>query len=392
MYLSVGKWNVWIVLAIIAWIAQLSSAQSPTNNVVVIKLRTYGWEPPQPRGIDSPSPSIAIDHKDRVLVGFTVRERNGLVTRDQPSLSLHIMRFAPDGKVDLSLSLPTNAAGRTGIYLSDTDQIIARANNSLQLLQEDEGNPEGGIWKILAPCVEGCRVKQSHSRHTLILFTENANPPVTLIRFSQQPALQSCGKPHQSIESPEDFIQNYPQSITDEFAYFSGSQGLERFTYRWPHCDYEHRVELSASVSGHLVLSNDLFVSTTYSGRTRHNGVEVISSDGQVRFRSDLTKHESGDNFWEPIRASDRGNRIAVHILTLRGGNRTLDIGSHVTARRIAVDDIDAGKEIASIPASVKYHYRFAFDLSPDGRRLAIWEDDAVRVVDLDGVAKSGVH
>lgn len=388
MYLNVGKWNVWTVLAIIVWIAQLSSAQSPANNVVVIKLRTYGWEPPQPRGIDSPSPSIAIDHKDRVLVGFTVRERNGLVTRDQPSLSLHIMRFAPDGKADLSLSLPTNAAGRTGIYLSDTDQIIARANNNIQLLQADEGNSQGGVWKILAPCTARCIVEQSHSRHTLHLYTENADPPVTLIRLSQQPALQSCGKAHQFIKSPEDAIQNFPQSITDEFSYFAGSEGLELFTYRWPLCDYQHRVELPLRISSRWMVLND----KRFILDTGDTGVEVISSDGHVRFRSTLAKHESADSFWEPIRASDGGNRIAAHILTLRGGNRRLDISSHITARRIAVYDIEAGKEIVSIPASVKYHYRFAFDLSPDGRRLAIWEDDAVRVVDLDGVAKSGVH
>jgi hypothetical protein len=196
--------------------------------------------------------------------------------------------------------------------------------------------------------------------------------------------LQSCGKAHQFIKSVEDSIQNFPQSITDEFAYFAGSEGVEHFTYRWPHCDYEHRVELPLLISGRwMVLNDNLFI---------HRGREVISSGGQVRFRSNLAKYESADSLWEPIRVSARGDRMAVHILTLRGGNRTLDIGSHVTARRIAVDDIDAGKEIASIPASVKYHYRFAFDLSPDGRRLAIWEDDAVRVVDLDGVAKSGVH
>jgi hypothetical protein len=380
-----------MVLAIIAWTLQLSSAQSPTDNVVVIKLAAYGWQPPRAREIAGPS--IAIDHKDRVLVGFTVRERNGLVTRNQPSLSFHIVRFSPEGKMDLSLSLPTNAAGTTGIYLSDTDQIIARANNNLQLLQSEAGNPQVGVWKILAPCTTQCLVKQSHSRHTLHLDTYGADQPGTLIRLSQEPVLQSCGKAHQFIKSPEDSIQNNPQSITDEFAYFAGSEGLEPFTYRWPHCDYEHRVELPLRVPGRwMVLNDKLFILNTYSSHTGHTGVEVISSDGRVKFRPNLAKHESADSLWEPIRASERGDRIAVHITTLRGGSRTLDISSHMTARRIGVYDIDAGKEMTSIPAKAKYHYRFAFDLSPDGHRLAIWEDDAVRVVALDDVGKTDVH
>jgi len=56
------------------------------------------------------------------------------------------------------------------------------------------------------------------------------------------------------------------------------------------------------------------------------------------------------------------------------------------------VYDVEAAKEIASIPAAVKYHYRFAFDLSPDGHRLAILEDDVVRIVELDRGAQSDVH
>jgi len=68
-----------------------------------------------------------------------------------------------------------------------------------------------------------------------------------------------------------------------------------------------------------------------------------------------------------------------------------LDISAHATARRIAVYDIEAGKEEASIPASVKHRYRLEFDLSPDGHRLAILEDDIVRVIDVD-VAKPEAH
>lgn len=387
MHPGLTKSTLCILLVTIAWTARLGSAQSTTDNTAVLRLRTYGWQPPESREIDSPS--IAVDHKDRVVVGFTVRERNGLVSRNQPSLSFHIVRFSSDGKADLSLSLPTNAAGRTAIYLSDSDQIIARANDNLQLLQPYEGNPLATVWKVLAPCTARCRVTQSHSRHTLHLYTENADPPVTLVRLSQQPVSQGCGKARQFIRSAEDSIQNYPQSITDEFAYFS----RDGDPYRWALCDYERRVELPLRIQGRwMVLNEELFVLDTYSSRTAHTGVEVISSDGQVRFRPNLAKHESADSLWEPIRASARGDRMALHIRTLRGGNRTLDIRSHLTARRIAVYDVAAGKEVASIPASLKYHYHFAFDLSPDGRRLAILEDDVVRVVDLNGVQESYLH
>jgi hypothetical protein len=127
-----------------------------------------------------------------------------------------------------------------------------------------------------------------------------------------------------------------------------------------------------------MVLNERLFVLDTYSSRADRTEVEVIRPMVRWSFGRKW-RHESADT----VRASERGDRIALHVLTLRGGNRTLDIDSHVTARRIGVYDIEARKEVASISVSPKYHHRFAFDISPDGQHLAILEDDVMKVVAL---------
>src|SRR4051812_10400102 len=136
--------------------------EAQSANVFVLKLEEYGWEPPDPHHHSADRPSIAIDHENRVLVGFTVPRRRGLVTRGQPSLDFRIIRFSPDGKLDLSLSLPSKAAGRTAVYLSDGDQIIARANDSLQWLEKSKTNSQEWSWSTLAPCTERCLVQQSN--------------------------------------------------------------------------------------------------------------------------------------------------------------------------------------------------------------------------------------
>jgi len=370
-------------VAILISIVRPVLGQSRSAAAFTINLRDYGWEPKE-RG-DFNVPAIAIDGQNRILLAFTIRERTGLVTRNEASRSQHIVRFTPEGEVNLSLSLPTNAGGVAGIYLSDNNQIIARANDNLQLLRLDEGSAQKASWTSIAPCALLCRVAQSHSRRTLLLFTERGDP-VTLIRLSDKPTLERCGKEPQLI-SPEDKIQNYPEGITDEYAYFRGEEtGVESglFTYRWPLCDYGHRVEIPLRIGGRwLALNDDAFVVDAYSSRTGDWGVSVVSSDGEVKFRPTLLKHESA----RTLRGSERGNRIAVEVLTLCGGSRTLDISSHITARRIAVYDIAAGKELASIPVSPKHRYGFKFDLSPDGHRLAILEDDVVRVIDLEVMA-----
>lgn len=78
-----------------------------------------------------------------------------------------------------------------------------------------------------------------------------------------------------------------------------------------------------------------------------------------------------------------------MDLLTVRSKNSTLDLSGHVTARRIAVYDVEAGKQLASIPVSPTPRYHFEFDLSTDGHRLAILEDDKVRVVDIEGTEKA---
>jgi hypothetical protein len=381
MYLDPKKRCLFLYVAILACINQTFLGQSRTAAATTSTLQNYGWEPPERREVNAPS--VAIDHTGRVLLSFIVRERNGLVTRNRPSLNLRIVRLLADGRSDLSLSLPTNEGGRSGIYLSDTDQIIARANEHLELLQEDNANPNNAVWKTLAPCATRCIIVQSPSRRTLQLYSADADPPVTVIHLSHEPVLIRCGKAHQ-LASSEDDIQNYPHSITDEFAYFhGGNAGTGPFAYRWPLCDYDHRIEMPLRTGGRwVVLSDNLFVVDTHLNRDGDKGVEVISADGHEKFRPTMLNHESAGG-WSPIRSSRRGDRIAVDVVTRRGGNRTFDISSHVSARRIAVYDIEAGKEIASIPVNPKYKYRLEFDLSPDGHRLATLEDDMVKVVDL---------
>ncbi len=388
MYLALKRCHLLAVMAILAG-SIFGQAIPPVRvTAITLDLRSYGWEPPEKRQHAITRPSIVVDHEGRVVLGFTVQARSGLVTRSQPSLDFRIMRFSPDGRVDLSLSLPTQVKTRNAIYLSDTDQIIARANDTLQFLQPVDGNRQKPEWKILC---EQCGVSQSPTRQTLVLHTKSADPPLTILRFSPQPALRPCGKADQSIQSPDDRIQNYTQYVTDEFAYF---QGWEResgsFTYRWPLCDYEHRIEIALHVAGlRAVLNDDTFVVSRYSKQRKGAEMEVISSDGHMKFHPPMQEHESAERMWTPIKSSEHGNVIAVDLLTISGGNRTLDIAGNVTARRIAVYDIEAGKQIASIPVNPKPRYHFEFDLSPDGNRLAIHEDDKVRVVNIEGTEKA---
>src|SRR5271168_2321831 len=101
------------LLAIIVCAYSHFYAQSQVPKITKIKLEDYGWQPVPNRrelfGHHPLTPSLWLDHDDRVLVGFTVRESDVLATREHPERSFHIVRFTAEGKVDLSVALPTNS-------------------------------------------------------------------------------------------------------------------------------------------------------------------------------------------------------------------------------------------------------------------------------------------
>jgi hypothetical protein len=132
---TLHKMRVVVFILVLAFQVNLCHGDALTT--ATVDLRSYGWEPPARKQVVSRF--IAVDQKGRVVVSYATRVRTQLVTRDRPSVDLRILRFSEDGKLDLSLSLPTHLEYWNGIYLSDSGQIIAKTNDSLQLYQEDIG-------------------------------------------------------------------------------------------------------------------------------------------------------------------------------------------------------------------------------------------------------------
>jgi hypothetical protein len=93
-----------LAIAVLIICSQTAAAQLGTK-ITVINLRDHGWETPEPIHPHEANTvvrrSIVIDHEGRVLVGFVVRARTGVVTREQPALAYRILRFTPDHNLNL---------------------------------------------------------------------------------------------------------------------------------------------------------------------------------------------------------------------------------------------------------------------------------------------------
>ncbi len=363
---------------------QQAVAQTKPPNLTRLKLEGYGWQPlPKIQRGEWPGFAgrlVSVDHKGRVYVGFTVRDSTRLATRERPGLSFHIFRFTSEGKADLSLALPTKDYFTNALYLGPNDQVLARANDTLQLLTavDPTGRPS---WQTLASCLRDCQISQSPSHGTLIV-TEVEGP-------SYNPQVQA----HTLLDlasSPPRFVEDCQQSggtITDKFNYGQTSDGAQYFAWRWPLCEPEHKVELPLDLAGgKLRPLNDGLLLVLGMGRRRGHdlvsplrGIELVSPDGQVRFRKEMAKDVV---VTQEERTDEPGKRFAFIAETWRGGSRFLDISGNRVARRVVVCS-EIGEEVASIPVSTTYHRDFDFSLSPDGHRLAVLDEGVLSILEI---------
>jgi hypothetical protein len=351
-----------------------SRAQAQTDKATNINLEGYGWLAPPHTSTREWSGTtrqlMSTDHKGNILVGYTVREREGLATRGTPSLSFHILRFAPDGKLNGSFSLPTSRWFDNSLFLDSQDHILTRANDALQILiGGDEHQSTNSDWKNVAGCAMRCRIIQSTSRRAVLLQDGYGEHALTFIDTSQWPPRvgEICG-------SISPYFQH---SITDKFAYSATQDSRDdALLNRWPFCDYKSVARIPIATAGAVHALNDERIAIVH-----HDGVEVISSDGNRKFLWKMVKNDVPLN---EVSASENGERFAVQIVTFRGGSALLDIGGRVVARRIAVYDSETGKQVSSVPVPKTYRYVFGFYLSPDGHQLAILQDGVLSIRNLE--------
>ena len=364
-----------ILVALLTTTCPGSHAQAPSAKVLQFNLVDYGWQSlpeAQPREwVGTRSRGVAIDREGRLLVGFTTREKQSLATRETPGLSFIILRLTPEGKVDLSLTLPTDNWFNNGFYLGPDDRIYARANNVFQiLLKEPDGSSAAPIWKTLLSCSMECRISQSPSRRTLIVREPQAHQQWGPYTFTVLDVSSSVPQLAQSCA----WIASDAHTITDKFAYQS-SDGIDVDARRWPLCDRGHDTELPLDMRKAMIapLSDQAFV-LLGTGKER-SGVELVAANGKTKFRHEMPKHDMVPS--QTIRSDESGDRFAFTVENWRGGSRALDISGKRVARRVVAFS-ESGQPLAAVAVnpiydSLRYQRDFDFSLSPDGHVSPCW-------------------
>ena len=371
-------------------------SRSQTTNpseTVQINLEQYGWQRLPPPRRHEGWPTVAnlmkVDSKGRVVIGYPAREEEGLARREDPKVLFHVLRFTPDGKLDLTFVLPTSSVSDNAVYLDAEDNIFAVADDKLQLLIGDsQVSTSRWRWKPLISCSwssEFCQISQTVTRRKLYVSRclgpvqrKLCEDPVTVTYDTSSPepeVISRCLRPH--------------AGQTDTFGYSSGSRGMDYFTLRHLSCSSDSEQELGVHDPVSAVLNDDRFVVNRLKKRWE---IGVVTASGATKFRVQLPKHDMPALGSRYVKGDASGDRFAIVIDTMRGGNKALDVGGRLRARRLLVYRSDSGTELANLRVYPPVpHYGvalgivpgFTFDLSPDGHVLAVLSEGIVTIAKI---------
>lgn len=367
------RWWITLVVVGVACGNQAFSASGQTaGQRIQIDLRKYGWVPPPSIRLKESAGAarwdlLAFDHEGRVILGFPMMARSGLVSRQRPALDFRVLRIGSTGRDDLSLVVPTNNWRLHNIFVTSTDQIIVRANDKLQLLALSSFEDSGvtGEWKAVSDCGRGCDIFQSASRRTLVRTEWRDREEIVEVLHDSGPPIQCT--------------RLAVQSISDDFAFYLGKPWFADTThglFRSPLCSHESRsTVVESELRGRVkALSEGALV---VNGS---NYFAVIDPEAHTRFARKLQKREvTGIE----VRPDESGSRFALAITKYKGAVAALDIGGHPVARRVVVYDSVTGEEKDSVNVDPIARYQFDFALSPDGHRVAVLVDNVLTVADV---------
>jgi hypothetical protein len=385
--------SVWVLQLVFALVVPCALGQPPVTDaakVILIDLQRYGWErlPPPIRHEAWPTEArlMNVDSQGRVVIGYPVRGE-GLATRESSRLKLRIIRFTPEGKLDLATSLTTDSLSNNEVWLDAQDHILAIANQSLQMLAGYQASTQASTWRVLTSCSwfsESCRIVRSPTRRKMFVIRcldpkPNCPEPASTAydtSSSEPQELKSCAWRR--------------GSITDVFGYLWGwDRGY--FFRRYSLCDPaspESKLPVGEPVSA--ALSDDLFVT---AGVKKRWEIGVVTSNGNTKFRLQLPKHESPALSITYVKGDATGDRVALVLDTLQGGSAALDIGKKLVGRRVVVYESDSGAQLTSLSIYPPVpHYGvalaivpgFAFDISPNGHVLAVLSEGILRIAKID--------
>jgi len=341
-----------------------------------VDLREWGYRPPESATshfqVQLPSQIVSIGKDGGVVVGFVTRDRTGLATRDLPPLSLHVIRFATNGKFLSQGTIPTPSWHENAIFVGNGDTLLIRTGTRLYLFSSNmERLADKDLSATPNSVLTDWRIYPLPSRNSFLLYNYlRASTSIALLNWRDLRSIKECpyspydrvlAVSNKNILSIHPSLAKNPLRRTVELSEICGPSNS---SYSW-----EGDPTNAALIDdGGLILAG--------------GGSSIISVvDNKVRWTEMFDKKfEIVSNH---IEVSADGRLLAAAIKKLGGGNRLLDISRSLRSIKIIVYQADTGKRTVEVSVTPTPSSVFDFALSPEGDSLAVVSDGYVEIVPL---------
>lgn len=344
---------------------------------VRVDLRGWGYKSPQSDASRFQTQLsyqiISVAPNGEVVVGFVTRDRTGLATRELPSLSLHVLRFAKDGKLLSQGSVPTQNWYANAVFYGSNNTLLIRAGTKLYLFSV---NMEQLAEKELPPTPDSGMIdwiiRPLPDRDAFLLYHyRRADTSIALLRWSDLKPTKECAyNPYDELlsVSKRNLLSFRPGGAKDPLgrtAEVSEICGSSRFAYSW-----------RGDATSAALLDDDSLILA--GGRS---SVSVVA-DGKVRWTDAFDR--KSDVISSHVEVSADSQMIAIAVEKFAGGSQFLDISQKLKGVRIAVYQAKNGKKISESVVNPSPTDGFDYALSPNGDVLAIVSDGFVEILSLN--------
>ena len=343
-----------------------------------LRIDLRGWDYKSPESAVSrfrtqlSSQIISVAPNGEVVLGFVTRDRTGLATRELPPLSLHVVRFAKNGKFLAQSAVPTPSWYENAVFYGSNDTLLIRAGTKLYLFSQnmerlaDKDLPltsDSGMidWKI----------RPLPSRNTFLLYNyRGTETSIALLRWSDLKPVKECAY------DPNDQLLSVSQSNLLSFRP-GGSKdplgrtvivteicGSSRFSYSW-----------EGNATSAALIDDDTFILAGGS-----SSVGIVAGN-KVRWTDAFDRKSDVVNSHVEVTADSQ--IVAIAVKKFEGGSKFLDISPKLKSVKIVVYQAASGKKILECTVNPPPSDGFDYALSPDGDVLAIVSDGFLEIVQL---------
>jgi hypothetical protein len=362
------------------WLSMALSFAAASAQARHIDLGQWEYSPPQkspyiggPGEYGSNPHLLSFFSNGDLVIGFVTQKSERLATREHSSMTLHALTFSDGGEFRSERKFQATDWYDNDLFAGEGSDLLVRIGTDLNLYA-----PDGKILANRELQDRDAQVKALPNRQAFVVESVRVHPHqyiFTVLDSHTLDLMSTCYRSSrwmfQSISTHNMLVYSmvYDTVSPNQIEVGRFCDPLQ-FKYEWRNEKGAHSYDATLVDDNHFVLAG-----------VGSSSIEFF--DRGVREWKDSFNRKH-DQIVPQIAVDNNGDTFAVLVKTSVGGSNFFDINGHLKGERIIVYNSASGKRLAEVPIEKLSPDVFNFQLSPNGKLLAILSDGDLELYPID--------